>query len=93
MSCSCRKAISRVAAKKIVFDEIKKDVEVVLPYYKNIDKIFLADGNALIIPTDELIKILKLLCYCEFKKPFLVWMQMIGEEEEDGKTSREDGRD
>ena len=49
------------------FDQIKKDIEVVLPYYKDIDKIFLADGNALIIPTDELIKILKLL-YDTFPK-------------------------
>jgi radical SAM superfamily enzyme YgiQ (UPF0313 family) len=49
------------------FDQIKKDIEVVYPYYKDIDKIFLADGNALIIPTDDLIKILNLL-YDTFPK-------------------------
>ncbi|MCK5561097.1 MAG: radical SAM protein [Thermoplasmata archaeon] len=43
------------------YEDIKADVEVVYPYYKDIDKIFLADGNALIIPTPELLKILKLL--------------------------------
>jgi radical SAM superfamily enzyme YgiQ (UPF0313 family) len=43
------------------FSEIKADVEKVYPHYKNINRIFLADGNALIIHTDELIKILKYL--------------------------------
>ena len=49
------------------FDEIKSDVEVVYPYYKDNDRIFLADGNALIIPTPDLLKILKLL-YDTFPK-------------------------
>ena len=49
------------------FDEIKSDVEVVYPYYKDIDRIFLADGNALIIPTPDLLKILNLL-YDTFPK-------------------------
>jgi radical SAM superfamily enzyme YgiQ (UPF0313 family) len=49
------------------FDEIKTDVEVVYPYYKDIDRIFLADGNALIIPTPDLLKILELL-YSTFPK-------------------------
>jgi radical SAM superfamily enzyme YgiQ (UPF0313 family) len=41
--------------------EIKDDVETVYPYYKDIDRVFLADGNALIIQTAELKKILKFL--------------------------------
>jgi radical SAM superfamily enzyme YgiQ (UPF0313 family) len=49
------------------FEQIKKDVEVVYPSYKNIDRIFLADGNALIIPSPDLIKILKFL-YSKFPK-------------------------
>jgi len=43
------------------FEEIEKDVETVLPYYKNTKRIFLADGNALVIPTNDLLKILDLL--------------------------------
>ncbi len=43
------------------FEEIKRDVETVLPHYRDVKRIFLADGNALIIPTDDLLKILKLL--------------------------------
>jgi radical SAM superfamily enzyme YgiQ (UPF0313 family) len=43
------------------FEQIKKDVEAVLPYYKNAERIFLADGNALVIPTQDIIKILNLL--------------------------------
>jgi radical SAM superfamily enzyme YgiQ (UPF0313 family) len=43
------------------FDEIKTDVETVLPYYKDAKRIFLADGNALIMPTEDIIKILSLL--------------------------------
>jgi radical SAM superfamily enzyme YgiQ (UPF0313 family) len=42
-------------------EQVKADVEVVYPYYKNIDRIFLADGNALVIPTADLLKILKFL--------------------------------
>lgn len=42
-------------------EQIKKDIGIVYPYYKDIDKIFLADGNALIIPTNDLLKILKYL--------------------------------
>ncbi len=49
------------------FDELKRDVEIVLPYYQNIDRIFLADGNALVIPTPELIKVLKFL-YGKFSR-------------------------
>ncbi|UCE73783.1 MAG: radical SAM protein [Methanomassiliicoccales archaeon] len=43
------------------FEEVKQDVENVLPYYKNTKRIFLADGNALKIPTNDLSKILHLL--------------------------------
>ena len=43
------------------FEQIKKDVEAVLPYYKNTKRIFLADGNALVIPTKDLLKILNIL--------------------------------
>jgi radical SAM superfamily enzyme YgiQ (UPF0313 family) len=43
------------------FEEVKRDVEAVLPYYKNTRRIFLADGNALVIPTKDLVKILNLL--------------------------------
>lgn len=42
-------------------DEVKADVETVYPYYKDTDRVFLADGNALIIQTAELKKILKFL--------------------------------
>lgn len=41
--------------------EIKKDIETVLPYYRDTKRIFLADGNALIIPTRDLLKILHLI--------------------------------
>ena len=43
------------------FEDIKNDVEMVLPHYRNTRRIFLADGNALIIPTDDLLRILHLL--------------------------------
>jgi radical SAM superfamily enzyme YgiQ (UPF0313 family) len=43
------------------YEEVKNDVEMVLPNYKDTKRIFLADGNALIIPTDGLKKILSLL--------------------------------
>jgi radical SAM superfamily enzyme YgiQ (UPF0313 family) len=42
-------------------DEIKKDVEKVLPYYCDAERIFLADGNALCMETDELEVIIKYL--------------------------------
>ncbi|MGI6204632.1 MAG: radical SAM protein [Anaerovoracaceae bacterium] len=44
------------------FEEIKSDVEwVAQTYGRDIAKIFLADGDALTIPTDELVRILALL--------------------------------
>lgn len=42
-------------------DEMKSDIAVVLPYYKEARRIFLADGNALAIPTADLLNILDLL--------------------------------
>lgn len=43
------------------FEEVKSDVEYVLPLYKGARRIFLADGNALVTPTPDLLKILNLL--------------------------------
>jgi len=43
------------------YEEVKRDVETVLPHYRDVKRIFLADGNALVIPTDDLKKILNLL--------------------------------
>jgi len=42
-------------------DDIAADIEKVKGYYKGTKRIFLADGNALIIKTPQLLKILKLL--------------------------------
>jgi len=47
--------------------EIRRDVETVLPAYRDVERIFLADGNALLIPTDDLVSILELL-YSSFPK-------------------------
>ena len=46
-------------------EEIKGDIIKVKPYYPDPKRIFLADGNALVIPTDDLVRILELL-YSEF---------------------------
>lgn len=48
-------------------EEIKKDVEKVLPYYGDTERIFLADGNALCMGTDELESIIKYL-YMKFPR-------------------------
>jgi radical SAM superfamily enzyme YgiQ (UPF0313 family) len=48
------------------FEEIKADVEKVMSYYGDTERIFLADGNALCIDTDELEKIIKYL-YTKFR--------------------------
>ncbi len=42
-------------------DDIKKDVEKVYPYYRDIDRIFLADANALCMGTEELVAIMEYL--------------------------------
>jgi radical SAM superfamily enzyme YgiQ (UPF0313 family) len=49
------------------FNEIKADVKLVKPYFADIPRIFLADGNALMMPKDELVKVLDML-YAEFPK-------------------------
>jgi radical SAM superfamily enzyme YgiQ (UPF0313 family) len=41
--------------------EIEADIEYVLPHYRDTRRIFLADGNALCIPTADLLRILGLL--------------------------------
>ena len=43
------------------FEDLKRDVELVLPYYKNANKIFLADGNALMLSTEQLAQTLEYL--------------------------------
>jgi radical SAM superfamily enzyme YgiQ (UPF0313 family) len=48
-------------------EELKRDVEVVFPYQKNATRIFLADGNALCLPTDELEGMLRFL-YSKFPR-------------------------
>lgn len=48
-------------------EEIKRDVDLVYPYYKDVNRIFLADGNAIAMSTDELEKIIKFL-YLKFQK-------------------------
>ena len=48
-------------------EEIKSDVEQVYSYYKNVTRIFLADGNALVALTEELEEIIKFL-YTKFQK-------------------------
>ena len=42
-------------------EDLESDVEKVIPYYEGIDRVFLADGNALGIETEEMISILKML--------------------------------
>lgn len=44
------------------YDEIRKDLDEMAGYYKEARRIFLADGDALIIKTEELSKIVK-YCY------------------------------
>lgn len=45
--------------------EIKSDVDKIYPYYKDVQRIFLADGNALAMPASELASILDFL-YSKF---------------------------
>lgn len=47
--------------------ELERDVEVVLPYHGETTRIFLADGNALCLPTSELEAMLRML-YARFKR-------------------------
>lgn len=46
-------------------EELKADVYTVQPYYKNVRRIFLADGDALVVKTDQLQTILNFL-YSQF---------------------------
>ncbi|MBN1391132.1 MAG: radical SAM protein [Candidatus Thermoplasmatota archaeon] len=46
--------------------EIRGDVEKVFHYYRDIDRIFLADGNSLCMDTDELVSIIEFL-YSRFR--------------------------
>ena len=48
-------------------DDIKRDVEKIFPHYKDTKRIFLADGNALCLPTDDLTVIIKYL-FSKFEK-------------------------
>jgi len=48
-------------------EELKADVEAVFSYHKDTTRIFLADGNALALPTDTLESMLKYL-YKKFKR-------------------------
>lgn len=70
IGCSWNRCTFCVAFKDKTFriktlEEIQSDVEKVLPYYQNVQRIFLADGNALAMPTDELEAILQYL-YSKF---------------------------
>ncbi len=42
-------------------DDVKKDVEKIYSYYKDIDRIFLADANALCMDTDEIVSTMEYL--------------------------------
>jgi len=71
IGCSWNRCTFCVAFKDKQFrtrtlDEIKLDVEKVFPMYANVQRIFLADGNALCMPVDELENIIKYL-YSKFK--------------------------
>ncbi len=48
-------------------DDIKRDVEKIYPHNKDTKRIFLADGNALCVPTDELEAMIEFL-YSKFEK-------------------------
>jgi len=41
--------------------EVERDIKAVLPYYRDVPRIFLADGDALAIPTDGLVELLGML--------------------------------
>ncbi|MDZ7740698.1 MAG: hypothetical protein U5Q03_02840 [Bacteroidota bacterium] len=46
------------------FDEIRQDIEHMIPYKKDIRKVFLADGNAMVLSTEKLRNILDELNTC-----------------------------
>lgn len=64
LGCSHNKCsfCSMYKGKKFVIkslEQIKKEIDYFREEYVNVERIFLADGDALIIPTDQLIQILK----------------------------------
>lgn len=66
IGCSWGKCTFCVAFREKEFrikamEELESDVEKVLPYYLHATRIFLADGNALCIPTDQLEAEIKML--------------------------------
>lgn len=72
IGCSWNKCTFCIAFQEKEFraktlDELKLDVEKVYPYYKDTPRIFLADGNALCLPTDVLVGMLEYL-YSTFLK-------------------------
>jgi len=80
IGCSWNRCTFCVAFKDKTFriktlEEIKSDVEKVFPYYQNVQRIFLADGNALSMPTDELVSIIQYL-YSKF--PILERVSIYG---------------
>ncbi|MCK4757418.1 MAG: radical SAM protein [Thermoplasmata archaeon] len=72
VGCSWNKCSFCIAYKGKTFriktlDDIKRDVEKIYPHCKDTKRIFLADGNALCVPTDELEAVIKFL-YSKFEK-------------------------
>ena len=66
IGCSWNRCTFCVAFTEKVFrarslDELGQDIDSILPRLKNTTRIFLADGNALCIPTDELEAMLSML--------------------------------
>ncbi len=51
-------------------DELERDIDAVLPYYRHARRIFLADGNALCVPTADLVAILERLYerFCDLER-------------------------
>jgi radical SAM superfamily enzyme YgiQ (UPF0313 family) len=63
--CSFCTAFAGKVFRTRTLEDIKSDVEKVYPYYKDTDRIFLADGNALSMDADELGSIISFL-YSKF---------------------------
>ncbi len=66
IGCSWNKCTFCIAFQEKEFraktlDELKRDVGKIYPHYKDTRRIFLADGNALCLPTDDLIGMLEYL--------------------------------
>ena len=72
VGCSWNKCSFCIAYKDKTFriktlDDIKRDVEKIHPHSKDTKRIFLADGNALCVPTDELEAMIEFL-YSKFER-------------------------